>query len=55
MNENYILLEKDIEGNLFKIGQASSIEEINNVKSKLMIDREDVILIVAKVLDETKL
>lgn len=55
MNENYILLEKDIEGNLFEIGQAPSLEEIEIIKNNLITDREDVILTVAKVVETVKL
>lgn len=51
MNETYILLEKDIEGNLFKIGQADSLDKIKIMKTNAATDREDVILTVAKVIE----
>lgn len=55
MNENYILLEKDIEGNLFEIGQANSLEELEVIKNNAIKDREDVILTVAKIIEVIKL
>lgn len=51
MNENYILLEKDIEGNLFEIGQANSLEKLESIKNNIIKDREDVILTVAKIVE----
>lgn len=55
MNEKYILLEKDIEGNLFEIGQATSLDEIKIMKTNAIKYREDVVLTIAKIIETTKI
>lgn len=49
MNEKYILLEKDIEGNIFQIGEVTSEAFAKERVVDLARQREDVTVLAAKV------
>lgn len=50
MNEKYILLEKDIEGNIFQIGEETSETFAKERVIDLAKYREDVTVLAAKVI-----